>query len=167
MSSGPIFEAVEVLSRVSPVVKAILALMPPDKTLSTEVLRRIDTYWIFVASDEKFKIDHYVSMAALAVTRLIKGKSVAKLRCVVLGIQVTNIAQAAEADETAHFSSAGFSSLSALGASPLAAAVFAASLSFSSLISENLRMFSKKSGPLSRVMSSFAFLLLSVLDPAP
>lgn len=40
-----------------------------------------------------------------------------------------------------------------------------ASLSFSSLISLNLFMFSVKSGPLCRVMNSFAF-LLSPFDPA-
>merc|ERR1712100_525261 len=84
------------------------------------------------------------------------------MRCRTLGNRVASSAQAAEADGT----SAHFSSLSAL-VSPLAAAVFAASLSFSSLISENLRMFSKKSGPRWRVMSSFAFLLLSVRLPAP
>ena len=59
-----------------------------------------------------------------------------------------------------HFSVAGTSSAAALFS-----AFLAASFSFSSLISLNLLMFSVKSGPLCKVMKSFAF-LLSPLDPA-
>ena len=47
----------------------------------------------------------------------------------------------------------------------LVSAFLAASFSFSSLISLNFLMFSVKSGPLYKVMKSFAF-LLSPLDPA-
>ena len=50
-------------------------------------------------------------------------------------------------------------------AAALFSAFLAASFSFSSLISLNFLMFSVKSGPLCKVMKSFAF-LLSPLDPA-
>lgn len=65
-------------------------------------------------------------------------------------------------DEAHYFFSSALAS-----PSPLAAAFFCARRSFSSLISENFLMFSKKSGDLWRVISSLAFFELSARAPPP
>lgn len=157
--TGSIFEVVEEPRKVTLAFMVSLVALPPKKHCLAEVLLTNFTIEWIVALDEWFKI---FNVSFFLVTQLNSGLQVAIRRDKTLGIRVSSSAQAAKADGTAHFSS-----LSALVASPLAAAVFAASLSFSSLISENLRIFSKKSGPLWRVMSSLAFLLLSVRFPAP